>query len=83
MKFAFIYTGSPDGVAESLESSFIELSMAARVLLTEVVQHSTSHSSSNADFSSNKESVRRTSSMPRNDAFLWGSNSSHQLVSYL
>ena len=31
-------------------------------------------------FFSTKENVKRTSSMPRNDAFLWGSNSSHQLA---
>ena len=27
-----------------------------------------------------KENIKRTASMPRNDAFLWGSNSSHQLA---
>ncbi len=64
-------SGSDD--LHDLDGGMMKLEAAAKTILTEVVEHSTDHSSHQSN-----EIV--SGGISRNEAFIWGSNSSHQLA---
>jgi E3 ubiquitin-protein ligase HERC1 len=63
------------------ENALIEQEKAAKLLLSEVVHQSSSQQHSTHNCSDQPPtSQRKSTTLQRNDAYLWGSNSSHQLA---